>query len=562
MKKKNFILAVLIGFALLQNQELLAQTTTKTVINPEKLLYHPIQLNAADKTIIPWYSPDLGKSFDFVINATWKFWNTMRMDKNGLPYYMNHQVWRGDFNDKRGIGGDQFAMALSSWSLLYAYSGEEAVKEDMKFIADYYITHSLSPADAAWPNIPYPYNTLIYSGFYDGDMVIGKYYAQPDKAGSFGLELVKLYKMTNTTVYPNITDKQYLNAAVNIANTLAKHCIAGDNENSPMPFKVNALTGEIGKLKNNSGNGMDFQLSSYTSNWSGTMELFLNLIELNVGEVESYQAAFGKILNWMKTYPLKTNKWGPFFEDIPGWSDTQINAVTFAQFMMNHQEYFPEWKAEVKGIFEWVYEVLGNTEWQKYGVKVVNEQTAYQTPGNSHTSRQASAELQYAYLTGEKSYIENSIRQLNWATYMVDSDGKNCYPRDEIWMTDGYGDYVRHFLRAMSFLPELAPSGQNHLLSSSSIVQRMEYAPNFNKFLVGDIPEKYVNSTIINYHIFDVKGKEVFRLATKPSKIIIGGREIKQNSETGSDNWTWKDLNNGGILTIYHGTDSHIIITK
>jgi len=26
---------------------------------------------------------------------------------------------------------------------------------------------------------------------------------------------------------------------------------------------------------------------------------------------------------------------------------------------------------------------------------------------------------------------------------MVDDDGKNCYPRDEVWMTDGYGDYVR-----------------------------------------------------------------------------------------------------------------------
>jgi len=541
---------------------LFSQSETKVTIVDEMLLYHPIHIASGDNSILPWYSTETGKSYDFVVNAVWNFWNTMRTDKNGLPYYMNHQVWRGDFNDKRGIGGDQFAMALSSWNLLYAYSGEEAVKEDMKFIADYYITHSLSPLDASWPNIPYPYNTLIYSGFYDGDMVIGKNYTQPDKAGSFGFELVKLYKMTNTTVYPNITDKQYLNAAINIANTLARYCTVGDNENSPLPFKVNAITGEIGKLKSNSGNGMDFQLSSYTTNWSGTMELFLSLIELNVGEVEAYQAALDKLLMWMKAYPLKTNKWGPFFEDIPGWSDTQINAVTFAQFMMNHQEYFPEWKSDVKAIFKWVYDVLGNTEWQKYGVIVVNEQTAYQTPGNSHTSRQASAELQYAYLTGEKSFVENSIRQLNWATYMVDSDGKNCYPRDEIWMTDGYGDYVRHFLRAMSFLPELAPSGQNHMLSSSSIVQRIEYAPNFNKFLVGDIPEKYVSSTIINYHVFDQKGFEIFRLETKPLKIIIGEKEIKQNTDNGSDYWTWKELKSGGVLTIYHSTDSHIIITN
>jgi hypothetical protein len=150
----------------------------KTKPTGEKLLYHEIVVNQTDNTILPWYSSDLGKSYDFAINQVWNFWYTMRTDKNGLPYYMNHQVWRGDFNDRRGVGGDQFAMALSSWNLYYGYSGNEAVKEEMKYIADYYLSHSLSPADAAWPNIPYPYNTLIYSGIYDGDMVIGSGYTR------------------------------------------------------------------------------------------------------------------------------------------------------------------------------------------------------------------------------------------------------------------------------------------------------------------------------------------------------------------------------------------------
>lgn len=456
--KKQLIRLMLSGLLILLNQALLqAQPEIQDSVVSEKLLYHHIRLNKADQSILPWYSSDLGKSYDFIIIKVYNFWSTMRTDKNGLPYYMNHQVWREDFNDSRGIGGDQFAMALSSWNLYYSYSGNEAVKEEMKFIADYYLTHSLSPAGAAWPNIPYPYNTLIYSGIYDGDMVIGPGFAQPDKAGSFGLELVKLYKMTKTSAYPNITDKRYLEAAVDIANTLAGNIKAGDSENSPLPFKVNALTGEIGKLVSHSGNGRD-QLSSYTTNWSGTMELFLNLVELNVGDPNNYKKAFDILINWMKSYPLKNNKWGPFFEDIPGWSDTQINAITFAQFIMNHQDYFPNWKSDVKNIFDWVYKTVGNKEWIKYGVVVVNEQTAYQVPGNSHSSRQASAELQYTKLSGDSSMVQNAIRTLNWATYMVDDDGKNCYPRDQIWLTDGYGDYVRHYLRAMAFWPELAPA--------------------------------------------------------------------------------------------------------
>jgi hypothetical protein len=536
-----------------------AQSVINENVSGEKLLYHNITADS-DGHIIPWYSTDLGKSYDFVINAVWNFWDTMRTDKNGLPYFMNHQVWRPDFNDRRGVGGDQFAMALSSWNLYYGYSGNDAVKEELKFIADYYLTHSLSPADAVWPNFPYPYNTLIYSGIYDGDMVIGPGFTQPDKAGSIAFELVKLYKMTNTTTYPNITDKRYLDAAVKIANTLADKMKEGDNNNSPLPFKVNAVTGEIGKLKHNSGNGQDDQLSSYTSNWSGTLELFLNLIELKAGDSEKYQKAFNKLLNWMKNYPLKTNKWGPFFEDIPGWSDTQINAVTFAQFMMNHQEYFPNWKTEVKGIFDWVYKTLGNKEWEKYGVIVVNEQTAYQTPGNSHSSRQASAELQYAALTGDQSMVQNAIRTLNWATYMVDNDGKNCYPRDEIWMTDGYGDYVRHYLRAMAFKPELAPADQNHLLSSTSIIQLMEYPPTLGKFWGSDVPADRIKNTLINYRTFDNKSTEIIRMTQKPESVLVNNQQIPETEQIEKEGWSWKPLGNGGILTVRHWNGNRIIV--
>ena len=555
----TFVFLIVLLF-LFQSESVFAQGVVKETVITEKLLYHPIHLNSEDQTILPWYSTDLGKSYDFVIGKVWNFWSTMRTDKNGLPYYMNHQVWRGDFNDKRGIGGDQFAMALSSWNLLYGYSGDEAVKEEMKFIADYYLTHSLSSADAAWPNIPYPYNTLIYSGIYDGDMVIGPGFTQPDKAGSFGLELIKLHKMTSTFPWPNVTEKRYLNAAVSIANTLASHVKVGDNNNSPLPFKVNAITGEIGKLKNNSGNGENDQLSTYTSNWSGTMELFLNLIELRVGNTANYQKAFDEILTWMKNYPLKTNKWGPFFEDIPGWSDTQINAITFTQFMMNHPQYFPNWKSEVKGIFSWVYEKLGNKEWEKYGVIVVNEQTAYQTPGNSHSSRQASAELQYAALSGDQTRVKNAIRILSWATYMVDNDGKNCYPRDEVWMTDGYGDYARHYLRAMAYRPELAPSGQNHLLSSTSVVQLMEYAPNINKFLVPEVPADKLSKTLIHYRTFDQKATEVIRLTAKPEEVTVNKKPISETDSLTDEGWNWKSLENGGILTIRHWNGNEVAV--
>jgi len=467
----------------------------------------------------------------------------MRTDMNGLPYYMNHQVWRPD-NDRRGLGGDQLNMALSSWRLLYMYSGNEKVKENMKFIADYYLSHSLSPSNVVWPKIPYPYNTLIYSGNYDGDMVIGQDFTQPDKAGWFGYELVNMYKMTG--------NKHYLTAAIDIANTLAIHTKAGDSENSPLPFKVNAINGEVGILKNNSGDGSMSGTSSYTTNWAGTLMLFSELKTMGQGSLTLYQNATDLIIAWMKTYPLNTNKWGPFFEDIPGWSDTQINAVTFAQYMMNNQQLFPEWRTLVKIIFDWVYKTLGNDQWKAYGVTVVNEQTAYQTPGNSHTSRQASAELQYAMLTGDKSNYENAIRQLNWATYMVDDDGKNNYPRDEVWLTDGYGDYVRHYLRAMADVPALAPDNANHMLHSTSVITQADYYPDFNNTLVPDVPYSDLEKVALYYRTFDNNSIETIRMVSKPVKVLLWKNELHERPNLDSEGWQWIPMEKGGLLKIRH----------
>ena len=113
---------------------------------------------------------------------------------------------------------------------------------------------------------------------------------------------------------------------------------------------------------------------------------------------------------------------------------------------------------------------------------VTNEQSVYPVPGNSHSARQAADELLYSYLTGDTSLYSNAIRELNWATYAVDFDGKNCFPTDEPWLTDGYGDYVRHYLRAMAVFPKLAPV-EDHILSTTSVIQQADYKDHFKKYL-------------------------------------------------------------------------------
>jgi hypothetical protein len=461
----------------------------------EKFGYHEVRLDDQGG-IVPWYGSGPSEAYDHVIRLVWNFWINMPACENGVPYYMQHQVWKQGQHDPRGLGGDQINMALSSWNLLYGYLGDETIKHNMIFMADYWLGHGISPPDLPWGNLPYPYNMDLHSGNYDGDMRAGKGYLQPDKAASFGAELIILYKMT--------ANARYLDAATAIANTLATRIQPGDVDHSPWPFRVDAATGKV-HAQVADGKTHD---AAYTANWSPALRLFEELTVLNHGKIIDYKRAFQIVSDWVKTYPLKNNKWGPFFEDIDTahYSDTEINADTMANYILEHPQWDPAWRKDAQGVLNWTYLKFANHEFEKWGVVPINEQTQYLVPGNSHTARHASVELIYCEKSGDCANKGAAIRRLNWATYTVDFDGKNRYPQDDIWLTDGYGDYIRHYLRAMAAAPELAPKDQNHLLRTSSVLQSIHYFPGR-----------------IEYTKFDNQSVETLKLGASTPKSVKGG---------------------------------------
>jgi hypothetical protein len=359
----------------------------------------------------------------------------------------------------------------------------------MILMADHWLANGMPPGAAMWP-LPYPYNLDVHSGRYDGDMRAGKGITQPDKAASFGAELVALYKMTG--------NPRYLKAAIGFADTLARHIQPGGNDRSPWPFRVNAVTGDGGRVGSHAG--------LYTSNFTGALVLFEELTLLQEGDVKAYARAHDTLSRWFKQYPLRTQKWGPFFEDIPEWSDTEINAGSMAWYLLEHPGFDANAAAMVKGILEWTLATLGNREHERFGVIPIDEQTVYRTPGNSHTARHASVELRYCEVTGDCAAKGDAIRRLDWATYMVSEDGRNRYTRDDVWLTDGYGDYVRHFLRAMAAAPELAPADQNHLLRTSSVIQSIAYG-----------------ADSIVYTKFDARSVERFKMGAWTPVAVAGG---------------------------------------
>src|SRR5262249_18753556 len=138
-------------------------------------------------------------------------------------------------------------------------------------------------------------------------------------------------------------------------------------------------------------------------------------------------------------------------------------------------------------------------------------------------------EILYTSLSGDSVYFINALRQLTWATYTVDVDGKNVFPFDENWLTDGYGDYVRHYLRAMATMPELAPN-EDHILSTTSVIQQADYKGNLKKFLVPDFTNIDTNKVRLFYRTFDDDGTETIRMQSKPSGVLLNNNQIHETS--------------------------------
>ena len=145
---------------------------------------------------------------------------------------------------------------------------------------------------------------------------------------------------------------------------------------------------------------------------------------------------------------------------------------------------------------------------------------------------------------------------------MVDNDGKNNYPRDEVWFTDGYGDYVRHYLRAMAAKPELAPADENHILHTTAILNLVNYAGNLNKTLGNDVPPTDLDKVALYYVSTEKMGTETIRLTAKPSKILVEKKEIKEVQSLDKEGFTWTTMTKGGLLKVRHEAGTEIVIYK
>ncbi len=255
------------------------------------------------------------------------------------------------------------------------------------------------------------------------------------------------------------------------ARALASHVRTGDQDHSPWPFRVVAETG--------------FVREEYGTNITPALRLLDRLTALGIGEASDWQRARQIAWDWLLAYPMKNDVWANYFEDVPWQPDTknvnQFVAGELARYLLEHPDRDPEWRAHAGHLIGWIERTFGGdtpkesgTQW---GAVTISEQREYMYKMGSHTSRFASINALWAEKTGDAAAREKAFRSFNWASYMCDTRGVvRVGPTEQtLWFSDGYGDYIRHFMAGLGAVPDWAPPGEDHLLRSTSVVPEVHY---------------------------------------------------------------------------------------
>ena len=409
------------------------------------------------------------------------------------------------------------AMAVETLVRYYAYSGEAWFHEPVRNMLNRLIAHH-TPEHFAWAGVPYA-SAEPGSGIYFGARADGHFVTEPDKIAQSANGYLNFYKLTG--------EESYLRHAEHCARVLAEMCQAGDELQSPWPFRID--------VRDNT------PVEAYSGHVIPAIRLFDDLLKLGLEAGDSLIEARESVWQWLMKYPMNNSRWKGYFEDIrldpENLNRDQYSPMETARYLLNHPEYDPDWLEHVQTLLHWVEKNLGSEFF--YQAMPIHEQLYCFHVMGSHTARFASICALFAERAGMSAYADLARRCFNWASYMATDEGYVHVGIDQpdyynqCWFTDGYFDYVPHFIDGMAGLPDLAPTSTDHLLRSSSVVTSVSYRPRH-----------------VCYETFDANADELLKLTFQPVEVLSEGSALKKRSGDEKVGWEWDE--GSRLLNIWH----------
>jgi uncharacterized protein YbjQ (UPF0145 family) len=512
---------------------------------PPTIAGHAVRLDEHHR-LLSWWPGDA--PYAHVAHLAWHAMETrFPPQDNGLETWLTNS--RFDPDTGAGINWPHnpaglYAMLTDSALLWYEFSGDVAAMQVARKALDHQIEQGTTPVDWDWGRVPYASSTagdVEYAGADEtwcdgcgrGD---GVGVIEPDKVGELGFAYLQMFEWSG--------DPRYRDAAEACADALVKHVRHGDARSSPWPFRVRAQTGVVRE--------------QYSSNVVGALTLFDELGRLSIGDVAGYRRARALALDWLLRVPVRNDAWSGYFEDMdiqtdPGRNTNQYAPMRTARWLIDHPEADASWREDVARLTAWVAREFGADTTKEAGVQwgatVIGEQLFDVVKMGSHTARYGATNALWAEATADARARERAFRSLNWATYMCAADGIVAVGEDANegwWFSDGYGDYIRHFMVAMAAVPEWAPVHANHILRSTSVVTSVDYA----------YPARVAWTT------FDSDATETLRLASHPVAIVDGAGILMERDDLNAAGYVVRVLPSGDtVVRVHHRGPGSVIAT-
>jgi hypothetical protein len=514
-----------------------APAAERSYVNSE-LPWHDAVLDPQGK-LLAWYHPEQNLGYDKVLHLAWDYMeHKVPTDaKTGLKVYLVNAVFdakTGQGTNWQGNPASTFGQFVDSVVAWYPYSGDEEAIAVVRSMLDHQLAHGTTPADWSWPKVPFATtrkNDPEYGRAIRGEPIDFYGGIETDKVGELGIGYVLFYELTG--------DRKYLDAGIACADALAAHVRAGDETHTPWPFRLDAQTGTV-------INGEE-----YGGMIVAPVRLFAELIRIKQGNVAKYGPARKTAWDWIMKYPMHNNRWSGYFEDVVKNTDNLNQALPTmtAYYILTAPDpsaVDSHWTGDVGHLLDWTRHQFGRGPYlgawaiDEQGVPPDKDGCCSRAGLASDTSRWAAINAMYYEKTGDLQAREDAFRSLNYATYFADDAGRiaccGLDYADSYWFDDGYADHIRHYLWAMAAIPEFAPTRENHLLRSSSVVTHVSYGRGK-----------------IQYKTFDSAADEVLRLTASPARITVDAKPLPQSDDPAKDGFTARPLPGGDwIVQIRH----------